>query len=227
MELYQRVRMNSNKYSGDGIPTGAIGFIVEIYDDGVCEVEFSRDDGTTYAMRAIDPAYFDVLDQTVLDGSGTLPFVAGKRIRKETAMRSNTSKYQTFTRYAVIWMLYFILTLMYPGILSLKLYLFVGIPYLIITHFLYKNQICAYLLSKHPSECLKAVARRYPPDGFNEENFATSMSLVAFNEGYRRRIFDRSDTDIKKIYSSNMLKATFSVFMEITLAIAFFYNYWI
>ena len=49
---YQCVIVTTDDYAADGIAVGDSGCIIELYADA-CEVEFSRSDGTTYAMRAI------------------------------------------------------------------------------------------------------------------------------------------------------------------------------
>ena len=60
MECYQTVRMKNNNYLADGIRAGDTGTILEIYDDTHCEVEFSRPDGTTYALQAIRCEDFEI-----------------------------------------------------------------------------------------------------------------------------------------------------------------------
>lgn len=53
MKEYQVIEMISDKYSSDGIEKGAIGCIVNIYNERFCEVEFSLPNGETYALQAI------------------------------------------------------------------------------------------------------------------------------------------------------------------------------
>lgn len=53
MKMYQLVKMKNNSYEADGIHSGDIGTVLEIYDDVACEVEFSYPDGTTYALQSI------------------------------------------------------------------------------------------------------------------------------------------------------------------------------
>jgi len=38
---YSRVRLITNKYTKDGVPEGSLGYVIEVYDDGKYEVEFS------------------------------------------------------------------------------------------------------------------------------------------------------------------------------------------
>lgn len=61
MKCYETVRMKNNRYLADGIRAGDIGTILEIYDDTACEVEFSRPDGTTYALQAIRTEDFEII----------------------------------------------------------------------------------------------------------------------------------------------------------------------
>lgn len=44
-----------------GLVQGQVGTIVESLDGGTCEVEFSDDDGRTYATLALRPTQFTVL----------------------------------------------------------------------------------------------------------------------------------------------------------------------
>lgn len=62
MEEYQRVRMLNDKYISDGITKNAVGYILEIYDEKYCEVEFSAEDGSTIALQAINRDDFIVID---------------------------------------------------------------------------------------------------------------------------------------------------------------------
>ena len=62
MEKYQKVKIINNKYMSDGIIQNAIGYILEIYDEKYCEVEFSSKDGSTIAVQAINVDDFIVID---------------------------------------------------------------------------------------------------------------------------------------------------------------------
>ncbi len=54
MKLYSRVKLCTNKYSSEGITIGAIGYIIESYDDGNYEVEFSnKETGETIAQVVV------------------------------------------------------------------------------------------------------------------------------------------------------------------------------
>lgn len=59
---YSRIKMISDKYIDDGIKSGDIGCIIEVYDDEFCEVEFSYEDGTDWALQAISNKEFVVID---------------------------------------------------------------------------------------------------------------------------------------------------------------------
>ena len=62
MKKYQKVRMLNVKYIEDGIKKGLIGYILKIYDQNYCEIEFSDKDGTTIAIQAINKEDFYVLE---------------------------------------------------------------------------------------------------------------------------------------------------------------------
>ena len=63
MKEYQRIQMLNNNYCQDGIFKGAIGYILNVYDDNYCEVEFSDGEGITYALQSIDIKDFIVIDK--------------------------------------------------------------------------------------------------------------------------------------------------------------------
>jgi hypothetical protein len=47
---FSAVRLTTNRYLDEGVGSGAIGFILDVYDDGY-DVEFSRpEDGSTIAL---------------------------------------------------------------------------------------------------------------------------------------------------------------------------------
>lgn len=62
--MFSPVRLTTDRYSANGVGKGALGFVLEVYDDAY-EVEFSRPDGTTIAWFAVDEADLE-LDQDVL-----------------------------------------------------------------------------------------------------------------------------------------------------------------
>ncbi len=53
LEPYSLVELLTDLYQDRGVFIGAIGTILEIYEDGTYEVEFSQDDGTTIAWFAV------------------------------------------------------------------------------------------------------------------------------------------------------------------------------
>ena len=48
------VRLVTDRYRDRGVAAGAIGVVLDVYDDAY-EVEFSREDGTTIAWFAVQP----------------------------------------------------------------------------------------------------------------------------------------------------------------------------
>ena len=50
---YDRVKLISDHYTEENIPPGSVGYIIEVYSDNDFEVEFSREDGTTFAQTVI------------------------------------------------------------------------------------------------------------------------------------------------------------------------------
>lgn len=54
--------MINNNYIIDGIIKDSIGYILQIYDQNFCEIEFSDENGTTIAVQAINKTDFIVLD---------------------------------------------------------------------------------------------------------------------------------------------------------------------
>lgn len=53
LKPYTIVKLITNRYHARGIDFGAIGTILDVYDDEAYEIEFSRDDGTTIAWFAV------------------------------------------------------------------------------------------------------------------------------------------------------------------------------
>jgi hypothetical protein len=53
LESLTVVRLLTDRFRDEGVPKGAIGVILDVYDDAY-EVEFSRPDGTTIAWFAVD-----------------------------------------------------------------------------------------------------------------------------------------------------------------------------
>ncbi|WP_214402031.1 DUF4926 domain-containing protein [Pseudonocardia lacus] len=55
IRLLDTVRLTTDRYATDGARRGDIGCVVEIYDDGAFEIEFSDDDGVAPALFAAQP----------------------------------------------------------------------------------------------------------------------------------------------------------------------------
>jgi Domain of unknown function (DUF4926) len=53
LEPYSQVQLVTDQYQERGVSVGAIGTILEVYDDGDYEVEFSHNDGTTIAWFSV------------------------------------------------------------------------------------------------------------------------------------------------------------------------------
>jgi hypothetical protein len=50
---FSSVRLLNDDHAEDGVPRGAVGVVLDVYEDGDYEVEFSREDGTTIAWFAV------------------------------------------------------------------------------------------------------------------------------------------------------------------------------
>lgn len=53
LEPYSLVELLTDRYQERGVSVGAIGTILEVYEEGDYEVEFSRQDGITIAWFAV------------------------------------------------------------------------------------------------------------------------------------------------------------------------------
>jgi Domain of unknown function (DUF4926) len=53
LEPYSLVKLLTDRYQGRGVAAGAIGTILDVYENEAYEVEFSDDDGTTIAWFAV------------------------------------------------------------------------------------------------------------------------------------------------------------------------------
>ena len=51
---FSAIRLTTDRYLTEGVGRGAIGVILDVYEDGY-EVEFSRPDGTTIAWFSVKP----------------------------------------------------------------------------------------------------------------------------------------------------------------------------
>src|SRR5688572_21014891 len=55
IELYSHVILLTHRFRAEGTPAGATGYVIEIYEDGALEVEFSNAEGTTIAQIVVQP----------------------------------------------------------------------------------------------------------------------------------------------------------------------------
>lgn len=52
---YSKVKLLTNNYISEGVSAGAIGYVIEVYDDKGYEVEFSDKNGETIALFSVKP----------------------------------------------------------------------------------------------------------------------------------------------------------------------------
>lgn len=62
---FASVRMLNDDHLQDGVARGAVGVILDVYEDGDYEVEFSREDGSTIAWFAVGPEEVELAKVTV------------------------------------------------------------------------------------------------------------------------------------------------------------------
>jgi Domain of unknown function (DUF4926) len=58
---YSRVQLTTGKYAKDGVPEGALGYVIEVYSDGMYEIEFS-DPKTGRSVAQLVVAHEDVIE---------------------------------------------------------------------------------------------------------------------------------------------------------------------
>lgn len=63
-EKYQRVRLLTDRFEREGLVSNALGYIIEIYDDGNCEVEFSDENGITYGQVVVAPSEIEAAEES-------------------------------------------------------------------------------------------------------------------------------------------------------------------
>jgi hypothetical protein len=66
LKPYSQVQLVTDSYQERGVSIGATGTIVEVYDDGDYEVEFSHPDGTTIAWFAVSQNEVKLLAEDTL-----------------------------------------------------------------------------------------------------------------------------------------------------------------
>lgn len=63
MIIYSRVKLLTNNYINEGAKINDIGFIIEVYNTGDCEVEFSDSKtGISYAQIVTRPEELEMLE---------------------------------------------------------------------------------------------------------------------------------------------------------------------
>ncbi len=61
-EMYKAVRIRTDRFRGVGINEGAVGVVIEAYLDEDFLIDFSDNDGTTYAWINATRDDFDVIE---------------------------------------------------------------------------------------------------------------------------------------------------------------------
>ncbi len=61
---YSRIRLISDNYKDEGVPENSVGYIIETYDYGAYEVEFSEQDGTTTALLVLKESELELAELT-------------------------------------------------------------------------------------------------------------------------------------------------------------------
>jgi len=60
----KHVQLVTGRYRDEGVEAGAIGVVVEVWDDGSYEVEFSnRETGETLALLTLPPGDVELVDE--------------------------------------------------------------------------------------------------------------------------------------------------------------------
>jgi hypothetical protein len=60
---YSRVRLLTDRHQDEGVTIGAVGYIIEVYNDSAYEVEFSDDQGTTLAQLVLQPDEIELCEE--------------------------------------------------------------------------------------------------------------------------------------------------------------------
>ena len=61
---YCRVKLKTNRFEKEGIVSGAIGYVIENYNDGNYEVEFSNKEGVSIAQIVVPESDLDLAEST-------------------------------------------------------------------------------------------------------------------------------------------------------------------
>ena len=71
LRQFSAVRLTTDRFLDEGVSVGAIGFILDIFDDGY-DVEFSRpEDGSTIALLFLKPADIEPAPEAALRSERT------------------------------------------------------------------------------------------------------------------------------------------------------------
>jgi len=62
-ENYSRIRVKTDRLGHEGIRSGDIGYIIEVYEDGNYEVEFSDENGVTILLTVLAEYEFELADE--------------------------------------------------------------------------------------------------------------------------------------------------------------------
>ncbi len=68
LRMFSPVRLTTDRYASEGVGRGAIGFILDVFEDGY-HVEFSRPDGTTIAWFFAELADVESAPEAMLRSS--------------------------------------------------------------------------------------------------------------------------------------------------------------
>src|SRR2546427_3421535 len=82
MKPYDMVRIVSDRFRDEGAPPGAIGFVVEKWDEGAFEVEVSRPDGATIALFSAREDELELVDPNSLGPTPELSAADQKALEK-------------------------------------------------------------------------------------------------------------------------------------------------
>jgi hypothetical protein len=60
---YSRVKLLTDKYINEGVSSGSVGYVIEVYDNGY-ELEFSDKNGVTIALFSVAPDEIELYPET-------------------------------------------------------------------------------------------------------------------------------------------------------------------
>jgi hypothetical protein len=70
MNEFSRVRLLTDRFRTEGVSVGSIGYVIEVYDDGNLEVEFSGQQGITIAQIVLSPGDVELAESDGMPGQG-------------------------------------------------------------------------------------------------------------------------------------------------------------